>query len=74
MIRFGWRAMADSWSGNGDWYQPGGDWLASAQRLAEVSPAHLGQNGNRWYDGEADEDVILRLPVGSHLEAVAGAL
>jgi Domain of unknown function (DUF1906) len=72
VIRYGWRAMADSWSGNGNWYQPGDDWLASARRLAEVSPAHLAQNGNRWYGGQADEDVILRLPVGSHLEALAG--
>lgn len=74
VIRYGWRAMSDSWSGNGDFYQPGDGWLASAKRLAEVSPAHLAQNGNRWYDGQADEDVILRLPVGSHLEALAGSL
>ena len=74
VIRYGWRGMADSWSGNGDWYQPGDDWLAAAKRLAEVSPAHLAQNGNRWYDGQADEDVILRLPVGSHLEALTGGL
>ncbi len=71
-IRYGWRAMADSWSQDGDWYQPGTGWLAAAQRLAPVSPAHLVQNGNRWYNGGADEDVILRLPVGSHLEALAG--
>lgn len=73
VIRYGWRAMADSWSNNGSWYQPEGNWLDTAKRLAEKSPAHLVQNGNRWYDGEADENVILRLPVGSHLEALAAS-
>jgi hypothetical protein len=73
LIQYGWRAMADSWSANGSWYQPGDNWLDAAKRLAEKSPAHLVQNGNRWYDGEADENVILRLPVGSHLEALTGS-
>jgi hypothetical protein len=73
-IRYGWRAMADSWSGNGDFYQPGTRWKAAARRLAEVSDAHVWQNGNRWYDDGADEDVILKLPIGSHNEALAGVL
>ncbi len=71
VIRYGWRAMADSWSGDGSWYRPGNNWLNAAKQLATKSPAHLVQNGNVWYGGQADENVVLRLPVGSHLEALA---
>jgi LysM repeat protein len=73
-IRYGWRAMADSWSGNGDFYQPGTRWKAEARRVARVSDAHVWQNGNRWFNGGADEDVILDLPIGSHNEALGGTL
>jgi LysM repeat protein len=71
LIRYGWRAMADSWSDNGSYYRPS-NWKAVARTVATVSQAHIWQNGNRWYDGRADENVILRLPVGSHLEALGG--
>lgn len=71
-IRYGWRAMSDAWSDNGHFFQPGADWRTAAAKVAQVSQAHIWQNGNRWYNGEADEDVILRLPVGSHREAMAG--
>lgn len=69
VIRYGWRAMSDSWSDNGSFYMPGSGWKAEAAKVAKVSPAHIWQNGNRWYNGQADENVILRTPVGSHLEA-----
>jgi len=72
LIRYGWRAMSDSWSSNGRFYMPGSNWKTVAAKVAKVSPAHIWQNGNRWYKGEADEDVILRLPVGSHREALSG--
>lgn len=72
LIRYGWRAMADSWSSDGDWYTPGNKWLEKAKELAKTSPAALVQNGNRWYNGGADEDVALLPAVGSHLQAIAG--
>jgi LysM repeat protein len=74
VIRYGWRAMSDAWSGNGSFFQPGTNWKAVAQQVAQVSEAHLWQNGNAWFHGGADEDVILKLPIGSHLEALGGKL
>lgn len=68
LIRYGMRAMADSWSGDGAWYMPGEGWLLKAQSLLLTSPAHLVQNGNRWYNGKADEDVVLRELVGSFFD------
>ncbi|BBH70806.1 hypothetical protein ACTI_74910 [Actinoplanes sp. OR16] len=71
LIRYGWRAMADAWSDNGHFFKPGADWRDHAAKVRQVSAAHLWQNGNRWFEGQADEDVILRLPVGSHREAAS---
>jgi LysM repeat protein len=73
LIRYGWRAMSDSWSDNGHYFKPGSDWRDHAAKVRQVSKAHLWQDGNRWFKGEADEDVILRLPVGSHREAAGTA-
>ena len=72
VIRQGWRSMSDSWSGNGDFYMPGAAWADVAKKVAAASKAAIWQNGNRWYGSQADEDVILRTPVGSHLEALGG--
>jgi glycoside hydrolase-like protein len=72
LIRYGWRAEADSWSADGSYYKPGTTWKTVAAKVATVSPAHIWQDGNTWYSNGADEDVILRLPVGSHLEALQG--
>jgi LysM repeat protein len=69
VIDFGWRSMSDSFSGDGEFYQPGSAWREVAAQVARVSPAALWQNGNRWYGSQADEDVVLRTPVGSHREA-----
>lgn len=75
-IRFGWRPNAGSWSVDGLPYQP--DTSTPAKRAALVklarskSPAHLWQTGNYWFDKNADEDLVVRVPVGSHFEALAG--
>lgn len=66
-IGYGWRAMSDSWSHNGDWYEPGSEWLAQSQKILSVSRAHIWQNGNRWYGADADEDVILRAGLPTQL-------
>jgi LysM repeat protein len=72
LIRYGWRAMSDSWSSNGDHFRPGRHWKAEAKQVAKVSPAHIWQTGNSWFGGGADENVILAVPIGSHREALNG--
>lgn len=66
----GWRPNAGSWSGDGLPYQPSNPkaLLAEAQH---ATPAHIWQTGNYWFGKDADEDMILRVPVGSHFEALA---
>jgi len=72
-IRFLWRPNAGSWSGDGLPYQP--DVSTGAKRAALVklalpkTPACLWQTGNYWFSKQADENLVLRVPVGSHLEA-----
>ena len=66
LISYGWRAAADSWSGNGRYFQR--EDLADRVRL--VSRANIWQNGNMWYGNQADENIILRSPVGSHFDAL----
>ena len=74
IIRYGWRPNAGSWSNDpqGTYYQPPNHGLGVANTIRSLSPAHIWQNGNYWYGSSADEDLILRTPVGSHLEAKAG--
>ncbi|HET6915398.1 MAG TPA: glycoside hydrolase domain-containing protein [Acidimicrobiales bacterium] len=76
LYRYGWRPNAGSWSNDGIPYQPDmttPDKRAAFVRLAcRKTPAHIAQTGNYWFGNQADEDVILRVPVGSHLEALAG--
>lgn len=69
VIAFGWRSMSDAFSADGSYYQPGARWQEVAAEVAAVSSANLWQDGNRWYGSQADEDVVLRPPIGSHLEA-----
>lgn len=77
LIRFGWRPNAGSWSGDGLPYQP--DTSTAAKRAALVqlalgkTPAHIWQTGNYWFSKSADENLVLRLPVGSHLETIAAS-
>lgn len=69
IIRYGWRPNAGSWSGDGLPYQPKlGPAILDTARQA--TPAHIWQTGSYWYGKQADENVILRTPVGSHLEAL----
>jgi hypothetical protein len=68
-----WRANAASWSSDGLPDFPRTRTLS--QRLALVAqglaatPANLWQTHNYWYGNSADENLALRTPVGSHLEA-----
>lgn len=68
IIRYGWRPEADSWSGKASFYRTG-NW----QAVAKVSPAHVWQNGYTWFNNQADEDVVLRAPIGSHRDAIQAA-
>lgn len=74
-IRFGWRPNAGSWSNDGLPYQP--DTSTPAKRAALVTwalkatTAHLWQTGSYWFGRSADENLVVRAPVGSHREALA---
>lgn len=74
-IRFGWRPSAGSWSNDGLPFQP--DTSTAVKRAALVAlaekktPSRLWQTGNQWFGNQADEDMIVRTPVGSHLESLA---
>jgi hypothetical protein len=74
-VRFGWRPNAGSWSNDGLPYQPyTGTAAARTSLVAEAlpkTPAHIWQTGNYWFKKQADENLILRVPVGSHLETTA---
>lgn len=73
---YGHRPSAGSWSDDGLPYQPNTKTRRRRARLVrralEVTPARVWQDGNTWAHGGADEDLILRVPVGSHQEALAG--
>lgn len=76
LIRHGWRPNAGSWSNDGLPYQP--DTSTPEKRAALVAKAQavlpdgvaLWQTGNYWFGKSADEDLVVRSPIGSHLEAV----
>lgn len=72
IIQYGWRPNAGSWSNDGLPYQPdtkplGGN-AALLVQARKATPAHIWQTGNYWYGKQADENLIIRTPVGSHLE------
>jgi hypothetical protein len=75
IIRYGWRPNAGSWSNDphGEYYQPPHHGQQLADKIRSLSPAHIWQNGNYWFHKGADENLILRVPVGSHLEAKHGS-
>lgn len=48
-------------------------WQTKAWSYGVVSPvASMLQDLRQWYNGNADENVVLRLPVGGHLETLRG--
>jgi hypothetical protein len=74
IILYGWRPNAGSWSNDGLPYQPSTN--SAAKRAALVvqanghTPAAIWQTGNYWYSKNADENLIVRPNVGSHLQAL----
>jgi hypothetical protein len=69
VIRYGWRPNAGSWSNDGLPYQPDHHGRGLLGKALAATPAHLWQTGNYWYGKDADENLVLRAPVGSHLDA-----
>lgn len=71
-VEFTWRSNASSWSNDGLPYQPLTLLLTSRQALVAkallATPANLWQTGNYWFQNQADENLVLRLPCGSHLQ------
>lgn len=72
VITQGWRPNAGSWSGDSLPYQPSNPATLVAE-ARQHTLASIWQTGNYWFGKNADENVILRTPVGSHLEALTGA-
>jgi hypothetical protein len=69
VIRFGWRPNAGSWSDDGLPYQPAHQGRHNLAQAQGATPAAIWQTGNYWYGKDADENLILRTPCGSHLQA-----
>jgi len=78
VVRFLWRPNAGSWSNDGLPYQP--DTSTPEVRAALVklaltkTPATLWQTGNYWFGKSADENLVLRVPVGASLETAAAGV
>lgn len=72
----GWRSESPSFNNDGLPWQPNTHTPELRQALLvqglKATPAVMWQTGNTWYGGDADENLVLRVPVGSHLEAQAG--
>lgn len=75
VVRFLWRPNAGSWSNDGLPYQPDTSTPAARAALVQLAlprtPATLWQTGNYWFFKQADENIVVRVPVGSSLEAAA---
>lgn len=73
-IRYGWRPNAGSWSNDGLPYQPSTrtpeERTALVARARTATPAHVWQTGNYWFGSDADENLVVRVPVGSHNDAL----
>jgi len=69
LIRHGWRPNAGSWSNDTLPYQPPNSGKGSLNHALSATPAALWQTGNYWYSKNADENLVLRANVGSHLQA-----
>lgn len=67
-----WRSNASSWSNDGLPYQPATQTASECQAFIAAAlkacPANIIQTGNYWYGNNADEDLVVRSPIGSHLE------
>lgn len=74
-IRYGCRPNAGSWSNDGLPYQPSRETMADLVEgdAQKATPAALWQTGNYWYGKSADENIVLRTPVGSHCDALRAA-
>jgi hypothetical protein len=72
LIHYGWRPNAGDWSKDGLPYQPANPKSHLDQALLRT-PAHIWQTGSYWFKKQADENMILRAPVGSHYDAVRAA-
>jgi hypothetical protein len=72
VAEFGCRPNAGSWSNDGLPYQPPNHGRNHFEQALDATPAHVWQTGNYWYGKNADENLILRSPCGSHLEAQGG--
>jgi hypothetical protein len=70
LIQYGWRPNAGSWSNDGLPYQPPNSGRGLIGRAQAATPAAIWQTGNYWYGKNADENILLRAHVGSHLQAV----
>ena len=74
-IRYGWRPNAGSWSNDGLPYQPRtGTAAARAALVAQAlnaTPAHVWQTGNYWFGQSADENLVVRTPLGSRNDTLA---
>lgn len=75
-LKHGWIPEATSWSGLPGWYyQPTKAQLpettAAVAKLAPGLSSIIWQNGNKWYNDGADENIIVLGPgnLGSHLQA-----
>lgn len=71
---YGWHPNAEAWSNNDLGYQPD---LSTPARTVnfvagalKATKAHIVQTGNYWFSKQMDEDIIIRVPVGSHFEAL----
>jgi hypothetical protein len=68
-IRYGWRTNAPSWNNDGLPYQPRTGTAAARAALVvqalKATPAHIWQTGNYWFGTSADENLVVRTPIGS---------
>jgi hypothetical protein len=72
IIKYGWRTNAGAWNRDGLPYQPNQSWVVgNIDKIISITPAAIWQTGNYWYNKQADENVLLRANVGSHLQAVS---
>ncbi len=66
IVRYGWRPNAGSWSNDGLPYQPADHGRPLLGQARDSTLAAIWQTGNWWFGQNADEDLILRVPCGSH--------
>lgn len=71
-----WRPMAPAWSNDGLPWRPNTRTARRRRKLVaaalQATPARIVQNGNTWYGLGADENLVIKVPIGTHREALAG--